>query len=123
MQIVDCSVALYQKLQQYTICSDPSKPNSGPFCTNYHLGFATQDEQRSASATTITQKQVRSSLYFFLPNTMIEFPFAWWHKCVLLQVRVENSHMHTSHTYPLPTNEKTKQSVAKLSTCVTHIHC
>ena len=83
IQIVDCSVALYQKLQQYTVCADPSSPDSGPFCTSYHLGYATQDEQKSATP----QKQVRSSLYYFLPNTMIEFPYAWWYKCILLQVR------------------------------------
>ena len=81
VQIVDCSVALYEKLQQHTQCADPSKPDSGPFCTSYHLGYATQDEQKQAAP-----KQVRSSLYYFLPNTMVEFPFAWWHKCILLQV-------------------------------------
>ena len=27
----------------------------------------------------------RSSMYYFLQNTMQEFPFAWWHKCVLLR--------------------------------------
>ncbi len=26
-------------------------------------------------------------MYFFLQNTMQEFPFAWWYKCILLQSR------------------------------------
>ena len=85
IQIMDCSVALYSKLQQKAICQDPSKPDSGPFCASYHLGFET-DENRQLVRTS-TESQARSSLYFFLPNTMLEFPFAWWHKCVLLQGR------------------------------------
>lgn len=82
VQIVDCSVALYQKLQQYAVCANPGSPDSGPFCASYHLGFQSDDDM--AAANPGPGAQMRSSLYYYLPNTMLEFPFAWWHKCVLL---------------------------------------
>lgn len=108
VQIIDCSLALYRKLQQHTVCQTPGSVDSGPFCTLYHLGFTSQDEQKKAASAAATaavlassasgssqspavannlKKPVRSSLYYFLPNTMLEFPFAWWHKCILLQGR------------------------------------
>lgn len=85
VQLIDCSLALYGKLQQHTVCPSSSAVDSSPFCTLYHLGFSSEEEMKTKAST---RKPVfRSSLYYFLPNTMLEFPFAWWHKCILLQGR------------------------------------
>ena len=87
VQIVDCSVALYTLLQTYAVCPDPSKKDSGPFCTDYHIKLAGLDDSGTIDSAAAAQAFPLSSLYFFLPNTMQEFPFAWWHKCVLLHSR------------------------------------
>ena len=84
VQVVDCSVALYAKMQAYATCADPKSLDSGPFCASYHLGLNTGGDINTNAAPAA---QLRSSLYYYLPNTMLEFPFAWWHKCVLLQGR------------------------------------
>ncbi len=95
IQIIDCSVALHAKLQQYAVCQNPSKPDSSPFCASYHLGFTSDDDKQMVR--TSPDALARSSLYFFLPNTMLEFPFAWWHKCVLLQGRQLTSQQEVLH--------------------------
>jgi hypothetical protein len=76
---MDCSLALYNLLQTHTVCGD-SNNNNNPFCTEYHAS-----------------SPHRSSLYYFLPHTMQEFPFAWWHKCILLQGRVLSTREEMIH--------------------------
>lgn len=71
VQIVDCSVALYETMQSKLGCSSTGMD---PMCADYHLDVAQSDEKQAKVP----------SLYYFLPNTMQEFPYAWWHKCVLL---------------------------------------
>lgn len=83
IQIVDCSVALYQALQSKLGCTEQqaSSTSSNPMCTDYHLSASA-----SSSSSSSGEKQAKvPSLYYFLPNTMQEFPYAWWHKCVLLR--------------------------------------
>ena len=93
VQIVDCSVALYGYLQKHALCQDPSKADSGPFCAQYHL----QVPASGSESTSVPTLYPRSSLYFFLQNTMLEFPFAWWHKCVLLQSRTISASDESIH--------------------------
>lgn len=70
LDIMDCSVALYEALQTFTACPAGAAPDSSPFCT----------------ASYGMLSPYRSGLYYFLDYTMYEVPFAWWHKCMLLQV-------------------------------------
>lgn len=73
LKTMDCSVALYDALQQYTACPSSSSSiimDSSPFCTSYSF-----------------EQQYRTGIYYFLDYTMEEVPFAWWHKCMLLQGR------------------------------------
>ena len=71
---------------------------SGPFCASYHL-----DQKDSVSgsgndaASSTAKAHPMSSMYYFLQNTMLEFPFAWWHKCVLLQSRTITDKDETIH--------------------------
>lgn len=81
MQVVDCSLALYNMIQEHTTCplqegeEAEVKLDKSPFCPSYAVS------------------QHRSGLYFFLDYTMTEFPFAWWHKCMLLKGRTFSSQM------------------------------
>ncbi len=85
---------LYELLQKHAVCeADPTTGtftlDSGPFCTSYHIR-ASQDSVEDTATEAAQEKlksQFRSSMYFFLQNTMQEFPFAWWHQCILLQSR------------------------------------
>lgn len=70
VQLMDCSVALYEALQTYTACAPGSALGSSPFCTEY--------SRKSPN---------RIGIHYFLDYTMVEVPFAWWHKCMLLQGR------------------------------------
>ena len=70
LQLMDCSVALYEAIQKYTTCSSSAVDASNPFCTEYGK-----------------EQPYRSGIYYFLDYTMEEVPFAWWHKCMLLQGR------------------------------------
>lgn len=66
VQIVDCSVALYGLLQKYAVCQNPLAPDSGPFCTSYHI----RQPSDSGSLTEVAVAYPRSSMYHFLQNTM-----------------------------------------------------
>ena len=70
IQVTDCSLKLYEKLQLHTTCQKDQEQDSSPFCTDYAMS-----------------SKFRSGLYYFLDFTMTEVPFAWWHKCMLLQSR------------------------------------
>lgn len=72
VQIVDCSVALYGALQSNLGCATGLEP----MCADYHMISSSSSGEAQANVP---------SLYYFLPNTMQEFPYAWWHKCVLLR--------------------------------------
>jgi hypothetical protein len=69
LRTTDCSVALYEALQAFAGCTDGTE-GSTPFCTSY----AVEDKQRYG-------------VHYFMDYTMAEVPFAWWHKCMLLQGR------------------------------------
>jgi hypothetical protein len=69
LRTTDCSVELYKALQAFAGCADGTE-GSTPFCTSY----AVEDKQRYG-------------VHYFLDYTMAEVPFAWWHKCMLLQGR------------------------------------
>jgi hypothetical protein len=69
IKVMDCSTALYDTLQRHTSCPEGSAVDSSPFCTDYSMS------------------EKRMSLHYFLDYTMAEVPFAWWHKCMLLQGR------------------------------------
>lgn len=68
VQVMDCSEAVYETLQKHTTCSENEAKDSSAFCPEYAYPAAN-----------------RSGLYYFLDFTMTEFPFAWWHKCMLLK--------------------------------------
>jgi hypothetical protein len=86
VQMIDCSVALYDALQTNLACGDGGV---GPFCTQYHAEATTAS---AGSAIGDAPRLARiPSLYFLLPNTMQEFPYAWWHKCVMLAGRTIRS--------------------------------
>jgi hypothetical protein len=91
VQIVDCAVELYESLQTHATCSPTVQGkhvvDSGPFCASYHL----------SSDSSAQGSNKRSSLYFFMPNTMLEFPFAWWYKCIILQGRILDSGQEVVH--------------------------
>lgn len=70
LKVMDCSTALYDAIQRYTACPAGAAPDSGPFCASAYGALS----------------PYRSGLYYFLDYTMYEVPFAWWHKCMLLQV-------------------------------------
>lgn len=70
IKTVDCSVALYEALQRYTACQPGAAVDSSPFCSSYGM-----------------LSPYQSGLYYFLDYTMYEVPFAWWHKCMLMQGR------------------------------------
>jgi hypothetical protein len=114
VQIVDCSVALYNMMQQHTVCPRGAVAGSGPFCAPYHM----QEDPRSqgdeqaeesngeqgmieaaddTSPDSPAARNRRSNMYFFLQNTMQEFPFAWWYKCILLQSRKISSKDDSMH--------------------------
>lgn len=108
VQVVDCSVALYNLLQKYAVCQ--GAVGSGPFCAPYHLQESsdkTDTVQIEADAEVLARSSPsqlepvtnsrRSSMYFFLRNTMQEFPFAWWYKCILLQSRKISAKEETIH--------------------------
>jgi hypothetical protein len=100
VQIVDCAVSLYGKLQKHAVCPEGSAVDSGPFCAHYHIPKSTivqpvqpvdeplpdTGESTTSSGTSPSAAQFagRSSMYFFLQNTMQEFPYAWWYKCIAL---------------------------------------
>ncbi len=67
IQVMDCSLALYNMIQEHTKCSDQ---NSNAFCSDY-----------------AKESEYTSGLYYFLDYTMAEVPFAWWHKCMLMKGR------------------------------------
>ena len=67
IQVMDCSLALYNMIQEHTKCSDQ---NSNAFCSDY-----------------AKESKYTSGLYYFLDYTMVEVPFAWWHKCMLMKGR------------------------------------
>ncbi len=99
VQIVDCFVALYDKLQQHATCPKGAAVDSGPFCASYHMPDAEtvqpvpgEEDAEAVGTAALTVTGVlptnafsgRSSMYFFLQNTMQEFPYAWWYKCIAL---------------------------------------
>lgn len=81
VKAIDCSVALYDALQRYTACPAGAAVDSQPFCSNYGV-----------------LSPYQSGLYYFLDYTMYEVPFAWWHKCMLLQGRTFSGELAKSST-------------------------
>ncbi len=69
IQVMDCSTALYNAIQEHTKCTEDAQ-NSKAFCSDY-----------------AKESEYTSGLYYFLDYTMTEVPFAWWHKCMLMKGR------------------------------------
>lgn len=114
VQVTECSQALYSVLARYSRCQTPETPGSGPFCAPYHL------PQGKGTV------QVPSSLYYFLPNTMIEFPFAWWHKCILLQGRTISANDEVCASDLLTSMQCNAHPKKHQHTCTIHlqvVHC
>lgn len=73
-----CSLAIYSAIQSVTTrCTEEDvagisvsvrSQTLNPYCSSYHVGTP------------------HSGLYYFLTYTLQELPFAWWHKCMALQV-------------------------------------
>ena len=84
IRATDCSVALYEALQAFAGCTttDEAASSRSPFCTSY----AAEDKQRHG-------------VYYFMDYTMAEVPFAWWHKCMILQGRTFESQLTASSSY------------------------
>jgi hypothetical protein len=141
VQIVDCSVALYNLLQKHTVCPHGDKVESGPFCAPYHMQTGAASQQQGtqpmqgvdevqdvadaqmmqqekglpdeSGSSVAAQSSYRSSMYFFLQNTMQEFPFAWWYKCVLLQSRTISADDKAIHCDTWMENSISEKSMAE----------
>lgn len=89
IQVVDCSLAVYRKMQEFTTCPEAQKvSNSKP---TGDAASQTAASQVMAPAQFCSPYEAaspyRSGMYFFLDYTMVEVPFAWWYKCMLLKSR------------------------------------
>lgn len=85
LQVMDCSLKLYEKLQEHTTCQNAEEA----FCTDYATGSP------------------RLGLYYFLDFTMSEVPFAWWHKCMLLHRKTFGASVTSSGIIQCPEWETT----------------
>ncbi len=72
-----------------------------------------QEKGLPDEASSVAQSSYRSSMYFFLQNTMQEFPFAWWYKCVLLQSRTTSSKDEATHCDTWIENSISEKSMAE----------
>jgi hypothetical protein len=64
VQSIDCSIKLYEYIQDATKCNTLNMI----YCTDYHK-----------------ENSLRTNMYYVLDNALQEFPYVWWHVCMFMK--------------------------------------